>query len=59
MLHSEPLHPITDDQVVAYDRDGAVLLSKIFDLEWIEVLRDAVERNKAKPGPMVRYNTPS
>jgi len=59
MLHNEPLHPITDDQVAAYDRDGAVLLSNIFDLEWIEVLRDAVERDKAQPGPMVRYNTPS
>ena len=59
MLHSEPLHPIMDDQVIAYDRDGAVLLSNIFDLEWIEMLRDAVEQNKAQPGPMVRYNTPS
>ena len=58
MLNSEPLHPIMDDQVIAYDRDGAVLLSNIFDLEWIEMLRDAVEQDKAQPGPMVRYNTP-
>jgi len=27
-------------------------------MEWIEVLREAVEQDKAQPGPMVRHNTP-
>ena len=59
MLHSDPLQPITDDQVAAYDRDGAILLQSVFDIEWIEVLREAVEQDKAQPGPMVRHNTPT
>jgi len=36
MLHTEPLRPITDREVADYDRDGAVLLKGLFDLEWIE-----------------------
>ena len=58
MSHTEPLRPITDAEVAAYERDGAVLLKGLFDLEWIELLRDAVEADKKTPGPMVRYNTP-
>ena len=58
MLHCDPLQPITDDQVAAYDRDGAILLQSVFDMEWIELLREAVEQDKAQPGPMVRHNTP-
>ncbi len=58
MLHGEPLRPITDDEVAAYDRDGAVLLRGLFNLDWIELLREAVEADKATPGPMVRHNTP-
>ncbi len=58
MLHGEPLRPITDDEVAAYERDGAVLLRGLFDLEWIELLREAVEADKKTPGRMVRHNTP-
>ena len=57
MPHAEPLRPITDAEVAAYDRDGAVLLKGLIDLEWVELLRQAVEADKAKPGAMVRYNT--
>ena len=59
MLHCDPLQPITDEQVAAYNRDGAILLQSVFDMEWIEVLREAVEQDKAQPGPMVRHNTPT
>jgi len=58
MPHSKPLRAISDDEVAAYERDGAVLLRGLFDLEWIELLAEAVEADKAAPGPMVRYNTP-
>ncbi|MBT6984885.1 MAG: phytanoyl-CoA dioxygenase, partial [Rhodospirillaceae bacterium] len=58
MLHTEPLRPITDAEVADYDRDGAVLLKGLFDLDWIEALQEAVESDKKTPGPMVRYNTP-
>ncbi len=58
MPHPEPLRAISDGEVAAYERDGAVLLKGLFDLEWIELLAEAVEADKAAPGPMVRYNTP-
>ncbi len=58
MPHAEPLRPITDAEVDAYDRDGAVLLKGLVGLEWVELLRQAVEADKATPGPMARYNTP-
>ena len=58
MPHPKPLRAISDDEVAAYERDGAVLLRGLFDLEWIELLAEAVEADKAAPGPMVRYNTP-
>ncbi len=58
MAHRDPLRPITDGEVAAYERDGAVMLPGLFGLEWIEQLRDAVEADKAEPGAMVRYNTP-
>ena len=58
MLHRDPLRPITETEVSAYQRDGAVLLKGLFDLDWIEALRQAVDDDKAKPGEMVRYNTP-
>jgi len=58
MPHPKPLRAISDDEVAAYERDGAVLLRGLFDLEWVELLAEAVEADKAAPGPMVRYNTP-
>ena len=58
MLHRDPLRPITDREVAAYERDGAVLLRGLFDLDWIALLREAVAADKAAPGPMVRHNTP-
>lgn len=58
MLNREPLKPIPDDEVAAFRRDGAVCLRGLFDADWLDVLADAVERDKAEPGPMVRYNTP-
>ncbi|MFP6771183.1 MAG: phytanoyl-CoA dioxygenase family protein [Alphaproteobacteria bacterium] len=57
MLHRDPLRPITETEVAAYQRDGAVLLKGLFDLDWIEGLREAVDDDKSAPGPMVRYNT--
>jgi ectoine hydroxylase-related dioxygenase (phytanoyl-CoA dioxygenase family) len=58
MLNREPLYEIADTEVEAFARDGAVCLRGLFDAEWIELLRDAVEKDKAEPGPMVRRNTP-
>lgn len=59
MLHRHPLAAIRDEDVEAFSRDGAVCLRGMFDVEWLELLADAVERDKAEPGPMVRNNTPA
>ncbi len=42
---------IDEDDVGAYERDGAVCLRQQFDARWVERLRAAVERDLAAPGP--------
>ena len=42
---------ITADEITEYVENGVVKLSGIFDLGWIEYLRDAVETAMADPGP--------
>ncbi len=49
---------VRDADIDAYRRDGAVCLHGAFEEHWIEGLRQAVEKDKAEPGPMVRHNTP-
>ena len=49
-MNREPLEPITDEQVAAYERDGAVALRRVFDAEWIATLAVGVARNMAEPG---------
>lgn len=55
---SPPASAIDESDVTAYARDGVVCLRGAFDVEWIELLREAVAKDKARPGPMVRHNTP-
>ncbi len=50
--------PVSEAEVAAYRRDGVVCLRQSFDREWIAALAEAVEKDKAVPGPMVRHNTP-
>ncbi|MCW5731383.1 MAG: phytanoyl-CoA dioxygenase family protein [Alphaproteobacteria bacterium] len=50
---------ISDQEVAAYERDGAICLRGLFDMGWIELLREAVEADIAAPGPMARVNTPA
>jgi len=59
MLNRDPLHTVDDADVAAFERDGAVCLRGLFDAEWIDLLRDAVDADKTAPGPMVRHNTPA
>lgn len=42
---------ITNADVEAHNRDGAVPLRGVIDTTWLEVLRAAVERDIADPGP--------
>ncbi len=47
---------VTDEDVLAFDRDGAVCLRGAFELEWLEVLAHGVERNLTDISPLgVRY----
>ena len=41
--------PVTDDQILSYQRDGVVLLRKFFDTQWLEVLAEGIEENLRNP----------
>lgn len=49
---------ITDSDLEAYRRDGAVALRGVFAPEWIALLAEGVERNLADPGPHAKHYTP-
>ena len=51
MRGTPPLKPISREQIAQYRENGAVKLSAVFDSEWIEYLRPAVEVAMAEPGP--------
>jgi len=53
-MNAHPLAAITDTQVDAFWRDGVTCLRGLFDAEWIEHMRAAVEDDLAHPGPLAR-----
>ncbi len=57
-MNREPLDPVTDGDVVRFGRDGATVLRRVFDREWIALLAQGVERNLAAPGRHARFYTP-
>lgn len=56
-MNREPLTPITDQDVAAYSRDGAVVLRRVFDSAWIALLSDGVARNMAAPSDLSHVYT--
>ena len=46
-------------EIDAFRRDGAVCLRGVFGPEWLEPIAQAIDRNKAEPGPLARHNTPA
>ena len=56
-MNAKPLQQISDEEVDAYRRDGAVCLRGVFDGEWIERMTAAVVRTMANPGTRVREAT--
>ena len=42
-MNSEPLKPITDEHRTTYERDGVVCVRGMFDQEWCDELRKAVD----------------
>ncbi|MCP3803260.1 phytanoyl-CoA dioxygenase family protein [Allokutzneria sp. A3M-2-11 16] len=45
----QPLRDLTDDEVAAYRRDGAIRVSGVFSQDWVERLSDAVDHVLANP----------
>lgn len=43
---------MTDADVAAFARDGAIVLRGVFGAGWVEALRAAAEDNMASPGPL-------
>ena len=60
MLAAEPAmnrdlnRPITEDEIRTYETDGVVCLRGVLDTEWIDYLRDLLDRDKASPSGMVK-----
>jgi ectoine hydroxylase-related dioxygenase (phytanoyl-CoA dioxygenase family) len=58
-MNGLPPRPIRDDESAAYARDGVVALAGMFDADWIERLRGAIERDLARPSAMAAdFNAP-
>ena len=52
MTSADTLRPITDEEITAFDRDGAVLLKGVMGDEWIGLLTDGIEYAQAHPDGM-------
>ena len=42
---------ITDSQIQEYSDKGAILLKKAFNIEWLSLLAEGIEKNRKNPGP--------
>lgn len=51
-MNREPLRDVTEDEVRAFEEDGAVCIRGALDIEWIERLRDAMDRLLDQPTEM-------
>ena len=51
MRDNRPARPILSSEIEQYRQTGAVKVSGIFDMAWIELLREATELAMAQPGP--------
>jgi ectoine hydroxylase-related dioxygenase (phytanoyl-CoA dioxygenase family) len=41
----------SNEDVESYKRDGAIILRKLLDRQWVDLLNQGVDRNIANPGP--------
>ena len=51
-MNKDPVRPVSDAEIDSYATDGVVCLRQLFDADWIEYLRDAVEADLASPGTL-------
>lgn len=52
MPDSRPLRPIEDEEIAAFNRDGAVLLKNVLDQDWLPVLSEGLEYANDHPDGM-------
>ncbi len=57
-MSAEVLATVTEADVGAYQRDGAVCLRGVFDRVWVDRVAAGVEKNLAEPGPYAKFYTP-
>jgi ectoine hydroxylase-related dioxygenase (phytanoyl-CoA dioxygenase family) len=48
-MNTDLLRGITEDEIATYDHDGVILLSNMFDADWIELLNQGLEVNCNNP----------
>jgi ectoine hydroxylase-related dioxygenase (phytanoyl-CoA dioxygenase family) len=51
-MRAKPQHPITETEIEAFHRDGAVLIKDVLAREWVDVLRDGLDTALAEPDQM-------
>ena len=49
----EPLRPITDEEIRAYEEDGAVCIRGQFDQDWIDHMMAVITKNLEDPAGSV------
>lgn len=49
---------ISEEDIAAFERDGAIVVRGVFDVAWLESLAAGLERNFADPGPSSTVYTP-
>ncbi len=48
-MRAEPLRPVTQEEVEAFHRDGAVLIQGVLGCEWVELAREGLDIAIAEP----------
>ena len=54
-MNREPFSPVTEEEVGAYARDGVVCLRGVFDADWVDLIREGIERNLREPGEFANF----
>ena len=49
---------ISNSQIQEFSENGAILLKNAFDLDWIDILGEGIEKNRKDPGPYSCQYTP-
>ena len=49
---------ISKSQIQEFSENGAILLKNTFDLDWLHILAEGIEKNRKDPGPYACQYTP-